>query len=96
MDLNFKYPEPKPFIPELYDNENFIDEQNYGKIVINPIKEENKTNEINSEIKNDINTNENNNTSENNNSAKKGSEKNSQGTKNSNNSKSTGSKKGKK
>ena len=96
MDLNFKYPEPKPFIPELYDNENFIDEQNYGKIVINPIKEENKTNEINSEIKNDINTNENNNTSENNNSAKKGSEKNTQGTKNSNNSKSTGSKKGKK
>ena len=94
MDLNFKYPEPKPFIPELFENENYIDEQNYGKIVTNPIKEENKNQEINNNINNNINQNENMNS--NNNSIEKEIEKNSQGSKISNNSKSTGSKKNKK
>ena len=100
MDLNFKYPEPKPFIPELFENENYIDEQNYGKIVTNPIKEENKNQEINTESNNNINSNENinsnNSNNSNNNSIKKEAEKNSQGSKVSNNSKSTGSKKNKK
>ena len=93
MDLNFKYPEPKPFIPDLYENENFINEQNYGKIVINPIKEENKNLEINNNINNNINSNENINS---NNSIIKESEKSSQQSKNSNKSKSLFSKKNKK
>ena len=100
MDLNFKYPEPKPFIPDLFENENYIDEQNYGKIITNPIKEENKNQEINNNINNNINSNENMNSNisnnSNNNSIKKETEKNSQGSKISNNSKSTGSKKNKK
>ena len=100
MDLNFKYPEPKPFIPDLFENENYIDEQNYGKIITNPIKEENKNQEINNNINNNINSNENMNSNisnnSNNNSIKKEIEKNSQGSKISNNSKSTGSKKNKK
>ena len=100
MDLNFKYPEPKPFIPDLFENENYIDEQNYGKIITNPIKEENKNQEINNNINSNINSNENMNSNisnnSNNNSIKKETEKNSQGSKISNNSKSTGSKKNKK
>ena len=80
MDLNFKHPEPMPFIPDLYENEKIIDEENYGKVVINQ------------EEKNDENKNENNNI----NNKKENSEKNSNGTLNSNNSKSTGSKKKKK
>ena len=99
MDLNFKYPEPKPFIPDLFENENYIDEQNYGKIITNPIKEENKNQEINNNINSNINSNENMNSNisnNSNNSIKKETEKNSQGSKISNNSKSTGSKKNKK
>ena len=34
MDLNFKYQNPKPFIPDLYENEKKIDEENYGKIIL--------------------------------------------------------------
>ena len=92
MDLNFKHPEPKPFIPDLYENEKIIDEENYGKIVINPVEKENKANEEKNDINpadNDVNNNVNANKKEN-------SEKNSNGTINSNNSKSTGSKKKKK
>ena len=88
MDLNFKHPEPKPFIPDLYENEKIIDEENYGKIVVNPIEKENKVNEEKNDINNannDVNVNK-----------KENSEKNSNGTINSNNSKSTGSKKKKK
>ena len=67
MDLNFKHPEPKPFIPDLYENEKNIDEQNFGKIVVNPKKEENKKEE-NEEIKiNENNNNNNNNNNKNNN-----------------------------
>ena len=83
MDLNFKHPEPKPFIPDLYENEKIIDEHNYGKIVINQKEEENKNNNIN------IKENSPNNNLENN-------DKNSNGTKNSNNSKTSDSKKKKK
>ena len=93
MDLNFKYPEPKPFIPDLYENENFINEQNYGKIVTNPIKEENNNREINNEINNNNNIKENINS---NNSIIKESEKSSQQSKSSNKSKSLFSKKNKK
>ena len=83
MDLNFKHPEPKPFIPDLYENEKIIDEHNYGKIVINQKEDENKNNNIN------IKENSPNNNLENN-------DKNSNGTKNSNNSKTSDSKKKKK
>jgi hypothetical protein len=104
MDLNFKHPEPKPFIPDLYENEKIIDEENYGKIVVNPIEKENKVNEeknginqsdnnTNNKVNNDINNNVNNDVNVN---KKENSEKNSNGTINSNNSKSTGSKKKKK
>ena len=103
MDLNFKHPEPRPFIPDLYENEKNIDEQNFGKIVINPKKEENKNEEIKTNENNNVNNNDssnnnnNNNTNNNNNIIiQKESEKNSNGTKNSKNSKSTGSKKNKK
>ena len=34
MDLNFKYQNPTPFIPDLYENEKKIDEENYGKIIL--------------------------------------------------------------
>ena len=104
MDLNFKHPEPKPFIPDLYENEKIIDEENYGKIVVNPIEKENKVNEeknginqsdnnTNNKVNNDNNNNVNNDINVN---KKENSEKNSNGTINSNNSKSTGSKKKKK
>ena len=83
MDLNFKHPEPKSFIPDLYENEKIIDEHNYGKIVINQKEDENKNNNIN------IKENSPNNNLENN-------DKNSNGTKNSNNSKTSDSKKKKK
>ena len=103
MDLNFKHPEPRPFIPDLYENEKTIDEQNFGKIVVNPKKEENKNEEIKINENNNVNNNDssnnnnNNNTNNNNNIIiQKESEKNSNGTKNSKNSKSTGSKKNKK
>ena len=105
MDLNFKHPEPKPFIPDLYENEKIIDEENYGKIVVNPIEKENKVNEEKNGInQSDNNTNNKVNNDNNNNNVnndinvnkKENSEKNSNGTINSNNSKSTGSKKKKK
>ena len=107
MDLNFKHPEPKPFIPDLYENEKIIDEENYGKIVVNPIEKENKVNEekndinqsdnnINNKVNNDINNKVNNANNDVNVNKKENSEKNSNGTINSNNSKSTGSKKKKK
>ena len=32
MNLTFKYQNPKPFIPDLYENEKQIDEENFGKI----------------------------------------------------------------
>ena len=107
MDLNFKHPEPKPFIPDLYENEKIIDEENYGKIVVNPIEKENKVNEekndinqsdnnINNQVNNDINNKVNNANNDVNVNKKENSEKNSNGTINSNNSKSTGSKKKKK
>ena len=107
MDLNFKHPEPKPFIPDLYENEKIIDEENYGKIVVNPIEKENKANEekndinqsdnnINNKVNNDINNKVNNANNDVNVNKKENSEKNSNGTINSNNSKSTGSKKKKK
>ena len=83
MDLNFKHPEPKPFIPDLYENEKIIDEHNYGKIVINQKEDENKNNNI------IVKENSPNNNLENN-------DKNSNGTKNSNNSKTSDSKKKKK
>ena len=103
MDLNFKHPEPKPFIPDLYENEKIIDEENYGKIVVNPIEKENKVNEekngINqsdNNINNKVNNDNNNVNNDINVNKKENSEKNSNGTINSNNSKSTGSKKKKK
>ena len=34
MDLTFRYQNPEPFIPDLYENEKKIDESNYGKIVM--------------------------------------------------------------
>ena len=34
MNLTFKYQNPKPFIPDLYENEKQIDEENFGKILI--------------------------------------------------------------
>ena len=34
MNLTFKYQNPKPFIPDLYENEKEIDEENFGKILI--------------------------------------------------------------
>ena len=103
MDLNFKHPEPKPFIPDLYENEKIIDEENYGKIVVNPIEKENKVNEEKNGINQSDNNTNNKVNNDNNNvnndinvNKKENSEKNSNGTINSNNSKSTGSKKKKK
>ena len=107
MDLNFKFPEPKPFIPDLYENEKIIDEQNYGKIMFNKKNEDDK-NSINMNIdnannnnvndnKNDINNNTTNNNISNN--SNKESEKNSiisKNSKNTKNTKSSGSKKSKK
>ena len=34
MNLNFQYQNPKPYIPDLYENEKQIDEENYGKIIL--------------------------------------------------------------
>jgi len=34
MNLTFKHENPKPFIPDLYENEKQIDEENFGKILI--------------------------------------------------------------
>ena len=103
MDLNFKHPEPKPFIPDLYENEKIIDEENYGKIVVNPREKENKVNEEKNGINQSDNNTNNKVNNDNNNvnndinvNKKENSEKNSNGTINSNNSKSTGSKKKKK
>ena len=84
MDLDFKHPESKPFIPDLFENEKIIDEQNYGKIVINQ-KENGKKEE-------DVKLNENNNINNN----KENNEKNSNGSINSKNSKSSEAKKKKK
>ena len=84
MDLDFKHPESKPFIPDLFENEKIIDEQNYGKIVINQ-KENGKKEE-------DVKLNENNNINNN----KENNEKNSNGSINSKNSKSSDAKKKKK
>ena len=84
MDLDFKHPESKPFIPDLFENEKIIDEQNYGKIVINQ-KENGKKEE-------DVKLNENNNINNN----KENNEKNSNGSINSKNSKSSDTKKKKK
>ena len=81
MDLDFKHPESKPFIPDLFENEKIIDEQNYGKIVINQ-KENGKKEE-------DVKLNENNNINNN----KENNEKNSNGSINSKNSKSSDAKK---
>ena len=86
MDLDFKHPESKPFVPDLFENEKIIDEQNYGKIVINQ-KENGKKEE-------DVKLNENNNVNINNN--KENNEKNSNGSINSKNSKSSDAKKKKK
>ena len=97
MDLTFKHSEPKPFIPDLYEDEKIIDEHNYGKIVITQKEEENKNNNQNNQINNQIDDkNKNNNNTNVKNNINKESDKNSLGTKNSNNSKSTGSKKNKK
>ena len=41
MDLTFKYQNPKPFIPDLYENEKQIDEENYGKILLEPQEKNN-------------------------------------------------------
>ena len=84
MDLDFKHPESKPFIPDLFENEKIIDEQNYGKIVINQ-KENGKKEE-------DVKLNENNNINNN----KENNEKNSNGSIKSKNSKSSDAKKKKK
>ena len=62
MDLNFKHPESKPFIPDLFENEKIIDEQNFGKIVKNQKEDEIKKEDINlNENNNNINNNEENN-----------------------------------
>ena len=62
MDLNFKHPESKPFIPDLFENEKIIDEQNFGKIVKNQKEDESKKEDINlNENNNNINNNEENN-----------------------------------
>ena len=34
MNLTFGYQNPQPFIPDLYENEKQIDEENYGKIIL--------------------------------------------------------------
>ena len=34
MNLAFGYQNPQPFIPDLYENEKQIDEENYGKIIL--------------------------------------------------------------
>ena len=97
MDLTFKHSEPKPFIPDLYEDEKIIHEHNYRKIVITQKEEENKNNNQNNQINNQIDDkNKNNNNTNVKNNINKESDKNSLGTKNSNNSKSTGSKKNKK
>ena len=88
MDLDFKHPESKPFIPDLFENEKIIDEQNYGKIVIN--QKENGNGNKEEELK----LNENNNVNINDN--KENNEKNSNGSINSKNSKSSDAKKKKK
>ena len=44
MDLNFKHQNPKPFIPDLYENENEIDEENYGKIIFKNKEKDEKEN----------------------------------------------------
>ena len=41
MDLTFRHETPKPFIPDLYENEKEIDEKNYGKILLEPKDKEN-------------------------------------------------------
>ena len=96
MDLNFKFPEPKPFIPDLYENEKIIDEQNYGKIMFNQKNEDDKnSSNINLDINNN-NSKKDNNSNNTANNSKKESEKNSLISKNSKNTKSSGSKKSKK
>ena len=44
MDLNFKHQNPKPFIPDLYENEKEIDEENYGKIIFKDKEKDEKEN----------------------------------------------------
>ena len=36
MDLSFKHENPQPFIPDLYENEREIDEEYFGKIILEP------------------------------------------------------------
>ena len=46
MNLTFGYQNPQPFIPDLYENEKQIDEENYGKIILdNKDKDKDKKNE---------------------------------------------------
>ena len=42
MDLTFKYQNPEPFIPDLYENEKKIDEDNFGKIILEKKNKENE------------------------------------------------------
>lgn len=52
MDLTFIHQNPKPFLPDLYENEKQIDEEYYGKILLDPKQKEkdiiNKEDEKNS------------------------------------------------
>ena len=40
MNLTFKYQNPKPFIPDLYANEKQIDEENFGKFILDKNEKE--------------------------------------------------------
>ena len=42
MNLTFKYQNPKPFIPDLYENEKQIDEENFGKVLVENDKDKEK------------------------------------------------------
>ena len=56
MNLSFKYPNPKPFIPDLYENEKQIDEENYGKILLEPKEKSKEDEKISNKSKNSKNT----------------------------------------
>ena len=56
MNLSFKYPNPKPFIPDLYENEKQIDEENFGKILLEPKEKSKEDEKISNKSKNSKNT----------------------------------------
>ena len=70
MDLTFTHENPKPFIPDLYEDEKQIDEEYYGKILLNSNDKEKEKDNINNKEDEKI-SNKSKNTKTSNNSKKK-------------------------